>query len=94
MVLIWINSVISLISWVYTLVVKSLEWTFFYVFERNLFCSLRKLKYNKNIIVHYNNIVNYYFNLKELFSILIYFKWHYFCDGKAEFSAAIIPVFI
>jgi len=31
-----------------------------------------------------------YYNLKEQFSIFIYFKTMYSCDGKAEFSASLL----
>ncbi len=48
--------------------------TFFCVLERSLLCSqklhLFDQKYSKN-----SNIVKYYYNLKQQFSILIYFKW-------------------
>ncbi len=40
-----------------------------------------------------SNIMKYHYNLKQLFSILIYFKAIYDCDGKGEFSAVITPVF-
>ncbi len=38
----------------------------------------------------YSNKVKYYSKLKEL---LIFYNAIYSCDGKAEFSAAITPVF-
>ncbi len=48
--------------------------TFFCVLERSLLCPqklhLFDQKYSKN-----SNIVKYYYNLKQQFSILIYFKW-------------------
>ncbi len=41
-----------------------------------------------------SSIVKYHYNIKWLFSISIYFKISvYSCDDKAEFSAAITPVF-
>ncbi len=46
--------------------------------------------YNKNS----SNIVKYYYNLKQLIYILIYFEMQFkkkFCDGKAEFGI-ITPV--
>jgi len=37
-----------------------------------------------------SNIVKYYYNLNELFSILIYFKCNLFLWCKAEFSASLL----
>ncbi len=34
--------------------------------------------------------VKYYYNLKELFSIWIYFKMFFSCDGKAELFQALV----
>ncbi len=42
------------------------------------------------LIKQYSNIVKYYFNLKYLFSILIYFKCNLFLWRKAEFSVSLL----
>ncbi len=54
---------------------------FVYVFERSLLCS--PLKFDRK----HGNIVTYYYNLKQLFSMRIYFNMYFFsCDAKLHFQ--------
>ncbi len=54
---------------------------FVYVFERSLLCS--PLIFDRK----HGNIVTYYYNLKQLFSMRIYFNMYFFsCDAKLNFQ--------